>query len=274
MDAPAEIVFGQLLASSIGFMLLAAAALVVFLVTYQKRLLRQQLRLRTAEADYQHLLLAAVVEAQERERERIGRDLHDGIGSTIATAKLLATRLATAPAADAASLLGTVQEILAAAVHDVRSISHSLYPAVLAHFGLAEALKYLVEISNEARTLAIKLEIDYSHSLVLTQELALYRICQELIHNALKHAQGATQLLVRLRQHSGGLTLTVQDDGCGFSLAASSAGQPAASGAGLRSMAVRVQLLQGHLHRQSAPGQGTCTTIELAAPVVHFQSIA
>ncbi|MVN76485.1 hypothetical protein GO988_09120 [Hymenobacter sp. HMF4947] len=265
MNVPAEVEFGQLLIGGIGFMLLATVALVVFVIVYQKRLLRQQLRQRLAEAEYQQHLLAAVIEAQEHERERIGRDLHDGIGSTIATAKMLMSRLsADAVTPDAATLLGMIQEIMGTAVHDVRSISHSLYPAVLTHFGLAEALQHLVDICNETGSLAIKLEVAYLQPLVLAQELALYRICQELIHNALKHARGATQLLVGLRQQAGGLTLTVEDDGCGFAPATS--GAPLATGAGLRSIEVRVQMLHGRLRRHSAPGQGTSTTIYLAAP--------
>ncbi|MFD1467122.1 sensor histidine kinase [Hymenobacter caeli] len=267
MDAPSEVAFGQLLFGGIGFMLLAAALLVVFLVTYQKRLLQQQLRLRAAEAEYQQQLLTAVIEAQERERERIGRDLHDGIGSTIATAKLLVNRLGSGPPADdAGQLLGLVQEIMGAAVLDVRSISHSLYPAVLARFGLAEALQHLVDVSNETGALAIGLAVDYPRPLPLAEELALYRICQELLHNALKHARGATRLDVRLRQQGPRLVLEVEDDGCGFVPLAPGATKAASGGAGLRSIEVRVQMLHAHLRQQSAPGAGTRMAVEMDAP--------
>ncbi len=248
-------------------MLLAAGALVVFLVTYQKRLLQQQLRLREAEAEYQQLLLAAVIEAQERERERIGRDLHDGIGSTISTAKLLINRLGSGPPADeTGNLLAMIKEIMGTAVHDVRSISHSLYPAVLARFGLAEALQHLVDVSDETGALAVALDVDYPRPLALAQELALYRICQELIHNALKHARGATRLDVRLRQQGPRLTLAVEDDGCGFVPVAPGDTRAVSGGAGLRSIEVRVQMLHARLRQRSAPGEGTCMVVELEAP--------
>lgn len=268
MDAPSEVAFGPLLFGGIGFMLLAAALLVVFLVTYQKRLLQQQLRMRAAEAAYRQQLLTAVIEAQERERERIGRDLHDGIGSTISTAKLLLNRLGGGPPpAETAHLLGLMQEIMGTAVHDVRSISHSLYPAVLARFGLAEALQHLVDVSNEAEALAVALAVDYPAPLALAQELALYRICQELMHNAFKHARGATRLDVRLWQEGPRLSLAVADDGCGFAPAAPGGAAGAGGGAGLRSVEVRVQMLHARLRRQSAPGQGTRTVVELDASV-------
>ncbi|RZK32162.1 MAG: hypothetical protein EOO63_02175 [Hymenobacter sp.] len=264
MDAPPEIAFGQLLLGGISFMLLSAVALVLFIVAYQKRLLQQQLRLRAAEADYQQQLLATVIEAQEHERERIGRDLHDGIGSTLATAKLLVGRLGSSLAAEEMeNLTAMVKEILGNAVHDVRGLSHSLYPAVLDRFGLADALHHLADVCNETSTLDMVVAINYAQPLPLAQELALYRICQELIHNAQKHAKGATELRVVLHQAGPHLTLTVEDNGCGFDLAARESGQSVTSGAGLRSIEVRVRMLRAHLSQQSAPGNGTRTLIEL-----------
>ncbi|TPG67397.1 sensor histidine kinase [Hymenobacter nivis] len=269
MDSPPEVTFASLFFGGIAFMLLAAGGLVLFLVVYQKRLLQQQLRLQAAEATHQQALLAAIVEAQELERERIGRDLHDGIGSTIATAKLLVHRLeGPQPLADRTDLLGLVKEIMGTAVQDVRTVSHSLYPVVLARFGLAEALQHLVDVSNEAGTLAVALEVEYPRPLALAQELALYRICQELMHNAFKHAAGATRLGVQLRQRGTLLTLAVDDDGCGFALPAPGAPALAAPGVGLRSIDVRVQLLRARLHRASGPGQGTHTRVELPAAFV------
>jgi len=270
MDSPPELAFGQLLVGGISFMLLSAGALVLFIVTYQKRLLQQQLRLRAAEAEYQQQLLAAVIDAQERERERIGRDLHDGIGSTLATAKLLVGRLGSLAApAEAASLTGRVKDILGNAVHDVRGLSHSLYPAVLDRFGLAEALQHLADVSTDTGALPVELEIEYPYPLPLTQELALYRICQELIHNAQKHAHGATQLDVRLHQAGPRLTLTVVDDGPGFDPEALALSRPASGGVGLRGIEVRVRMLRARFSQQSAPGQGTRTLIELeASPIL------
>jgi two-component system NarL family sensor kinase len=266
MDSPPELAFGQLLVGGISFMLLSAALLVMFIVVYQKRLLQQQLLLRATEAEYQQQLLAAVIEAQEHERERIGRDLHDGIGSTLATAKLLVGRLENTTSEEATNLTIMVKEILGNAVHDVRGLSHSLYPAVLDRFGLAEALQHLADVCNETSTLDVELSIDYQQPLILPQELALYRICQELIHNAQKHAQGATLLQVQLSQHSAGVRLSVADDGCGFDTVALAETRPASGGAGLRSIEVRVQMLRARLSQESAPGRGTRTLIELDQP--------
>lgn len=266
MANPEELTFSQLLYGGIGFMLLAGGTLLVFLVTYQRRLLGQQLHARAAEAQHQQQLLTAIIEAQEGERERIGQDLHDGIGSTLATAKLLVNRLGSLPPTESpAPLVARIEQLMGAAVQDVRSISHSLYPVVLARFGLAEALQHLVDVCNEANVLPVSLDVHYPRPLALAQELALYRICQELITNVLKHAYGATWLSVGLRQQGTTLALTVADDGCGFLLPTGPADSMTTQGqgAGLRSIAVRVQMLQASLHRCSTPGEGTRTTIEL-----------
>jgi len=160
--------------------------------------------------------------------------------------------------------LRLIQESVGAAVHDVRGIAHSLYPAVLARFGLAEALQHLADVSTEAGALPVRLSVDYPRPLALAQELALYRICQELIHNAFKHAQGATELRIGLHQLGSQLTLSVEDDGCGLPPAALDASRPGGDGAGLRSMDVRAQMLGATLRRESVRGKGLRTLVSMS----------
>ena len=201
MVAPAEVTFAPLLLAGIGLMLLVAGGFVWFVVSYQQRLYRQQLAQRAAEASHQQALLAAVIEAQEAERARIGRDLHDDVASSVAMAQMLVERLAVPhPADDPAALFTVAREVLAAAVADVRSTSHQLYPASLARVGLVKALERLADLSRHAESLAVQFEAHYPHALPEATELALYRICQELVHNSLKHAHGATSLRIRLHQ--------------------------------------------------------------------------
>lgn len=272
MALPSEVGFGQLLFGGIGMLLLTGGALLAFVATYRRRLLQQQIRAQQAETQHQQqlvaaqqLLLAAVIEAQEEERERIGQDLHDGLGSALATTKLLVSRLGSLPATESpAGVLALLEELTGSMVQDVRSISHNLYPAVLARFGLADALQHLADTCTETGKLPVEVTIRYYQGLDLGQELALYRICQELMTNALKHAQGATHLALHLHQHGPLLTLSVADDGCGF---AGEPGQAPGAGAGLRSIAARVQLLHGQLrYLPTATGQGTRTVIEVPLP--------
>ena len=264
MAAPAEVTFAPLLLGGIGLMLLVAAAFVWFVVSYQQRLYRQQLAQRAAEAAHQQALLAAVIDAQEAERARIGRDLHDDVASSVAMAQMLVERLATnGNADDSAALFSLAREVLGAAVADVRSTSHQLYPASLARVGLVKALERLANLSRHSEGLAVHFEAHYPHALPPAAELALYRICQELVHNALKHAHGANFLRIGLHQEPTKLVLAVEDDGCGF--VPDELGKVALSGAGvgLRSIGARVQLLGAQLVQHTAPGQGTRTRVEL-----------
>ena len=271
MVAPAEVTFAPLLLGAIALLLLVAGAFVWFVVSYQRRLYRQHLAQRAAEAAHQQALLAAVIEAQEAERARIGRDLHDDVASSVAMAQMLVERLATAgPTDNSALLFELAREVLGAAVADVRSTSHQLYPAGLARVGLVKALERLADVSRHSEGLAVQFDAHYPHPLPAVAELALYRICQELVHNALKHAHGARLLRIGLHQEPTQLVLAVADDGCGFvpeTPAAAGAtergGAPERGGVGLRSIGARVQLLGARLVQHSAPGQGTRTRVEL-----------
>lgn len=265
MVAPAEVTFAPLLLGGIGLMVLVAGAFVWFVVSYQQRLYQQQLALREAEAAHQQALLAAVIEAQEAERARIGRDLHDDVASSVAMAQMLVERLAVPqPTDDQAVLFGVAREVLAAAVADVRSTSHQLYPASLARVGLVKALERLANLSRHADGLVVGFNAHYPQALPPAAELALYRICQELVHNALKHAHGATFLRIGLHQDGAKLVLAVEDNGCGF--VPEQLGDVGQAGVGLRSIGARVQLLGAELVQQTALGQGTCTRIELRHP--------
>ena len=264
MDAPTEVTFAPLLLGGIGLLLLVAGAFLWFVVSYQQRLYQQQLALRATEAAHQQALLSAVIEAQEAERARIGRDLHDDVASSVAMAQMLVERLATATVADDTPVLfGLAREVLAAAVADVRSTSHQLYPASLARVGLVKALERLADLSRHSEGLVVHFAADYPRALPPAAELALYRICQELVHNALKHAHGAKELRIGLHQQQAKLVLAVEDDGCGFVPEPSGIVGPVSAGVGLRSIGARVQLLGAQLVQHTAPGQGTRTRVEL-----------
>ncbi|SDX66400.1 sensor histidine kinase [Hymenobacter psychrophilus] len=277
MASPEEVTFGQLLYGGIAFMLLAGGGVVAFLLMYQRRLLQQQLQLRTTEGSHQQQLLVAqqelllaVVAAQEGEREDISQELHDGIGSSLSTAKLLLHHLGKNPTPEECSrLVVLLQDVMTTAVQEVRSISHSLYPAVLARHGLAEAIQRLTDICNETGQVPVSFTLGYYQPLGLVRELVLYRICQELVANALKHAQGATYVAVRLAQEGAVLKLEVQDDGYSFLSLPLGLGSAPAYGNALCNIGVRVQLLHARLHHGPESEPGTRITIELGIAVPH-----
>ena len=253
---------GELLFSGILIMMLLAFALIGFVVAYQKKLIRQQAELQKIQQASQKALLHASIEAEEQERKRIGSDLHDEIGSSLSAAKMMLAQLSNRAAATDTPLITSISSILSNSVQDIRNISQNLYPAILARFGLAEAIRNLSGLWASAQGVTIEIEAEIDVSLTYQQELALYRIAQELVNNAMKHAQ-ASHIAIQLIQEPASLRLLVTDNGRGFDYVQTQ--QAHKAGLGLRSLEARVSLLDASLRVESAPRQGT--RIEVAMPL-------
>ena len=266
MDKSVEQEIAGLLFGGVVVMLLLALALVAFFLIYQKKLVSQQLALQTIQSAYQKELLVAAIEAGERERQRIGSDLHDEIGSTLSAANLLMGQLARSVGGGDQALVASVRESLSDSIQNVRNISHNLHPVVLARFGLAEALHSLYFAGAGPLADLIEVQVDLDVTLPYPQELALYRIVQESVNNALKHAQ-ATRITLALTQQRMQLLLVVSDNGQGFDYRHTQ--QSNTSGLGLKNLEARVSLLNAVLHLDSAPGRGTQIRVIIPLPAPH-----
>lgn len=193
MHEPKEIALRELIFGGILMMLILAISIIIFFVVYQKRLLAQQLRLQQVQNDYQRELLTSSINAQEKERVRIG---HDEIGSSLSAIKMIVNQIQWHDE-DSNKIVNGVKGILSNTINDVRNISINLYPSVLAKFGLADALQNLTTFLQDASTLKIDLITDEAFEIPYEKELAIYRIVQELANNTLKHAQ-AKKLIIEL----------------------------------------------------------------------------
>lgn len=201
-------------------------------------------------------LMQALMEGEEKERSRIARDLHDGVAGMIAAAKMHFTALSSsvAPVLESKSYIYGM-DLLEHASAQVRRTSHNLMPEILLENGLGRALqRYCANISNDSLQLAF-LSVGMIQRQAPNFELALYRIAQELINNIVRHA-GATQALVQLSQNEQVLTLTVEDNGVGFSTHALT------GGTGLASITKRVEAMKGQIEVSSGKNKGTQVYIE------------
>ncbi len=211
----------------------------------------------------QHML-NAILEAQEVQRRKLSKEIHDGIGPLISTIKLNLDALrqelsGSSPALN--SRLESISEMLQGMSTDIRSISHNLMPNVLVDFGLVAALENLCQRVNDSG----KVAASFYHSGIqerLRRKLALglYRIAQELINNAVKYAQAST-INVQLIKHPDSIVLMVEDDGVGIA-----PGQLQAKpdkGIGLQNIRTRVRSLGGTFLFDSRPGEGVLATIEV-----------
>ncbi len=201
-----------------------------------------------------------LVTAREEERRRLRRDLHDDLGPKLASLTLSLDALGRLMDRDptaAAALLGELKEQAATAVQDIRRLAYNLRPPTLDELGLVAALR-----ENAARYRQSGVEIRVHAPEPLTDlpaavEVAAYRIAQEAITNAIRHAQART-CCVTLERQAAALCLTIQDDGKGLPADM----QP---GIGLRSMQERVAELQGRFSLISPPEGGT--TVQATLPI-------
>lgn len=203
-----------------------------------------------------------VIRAQEAERKRIASDLHDGIAQTLGGTKyqieLAVDELRKEnPDLDLSALDDTVNK-LRDAVEEIRRISTNLAPSMLQDFGLCVALDWLC---RECREYSKGIEVRAASSIDECDlpdilGIAIYRVAQEALSNALRHA-GASKILLSLSSNSGGVEMSVIDDGDGFGAVDSNGASSFHGGNGLRNMRERVEATGGIFSLDTSKGKGT-----------------
>jgi signal transduction histidine kinase len=200
------------------------------------------------------------------ERNRLARELHDAVAQKLFSLRLTAQAAAALASRDPSRVpaeLAQVERLAADALAELRSVIFELRPADLEGDGLVATLRKHIEVLDRVYDARLTLDAegfaDGDDTLPVDRELTLFRIAQEAVHNALRHARaGAISLC--LRRAGTHLSLTVADDGAGFDLA--DAGR---DGLGLASMRDRAEAIGGALTIESAPGSGTVMTVEVPA---------
>jgi Signal transduction histidine kinase len=198
---------------------------------------------------------ARLIDSQEQERRRIARELHDGIGQSLAMLQLELALLEPDCGPEAKTRLQSIGRQVTEVSSVAREISHGLHPSHLSYVGLRDALKELCRECGRD----MSLNIDFSQSKIpesLAPEvsLSLYRVTQEALHNISKYSH-AKNVGVRLRVMENALILEVQDDGVGFSV-----DHCTSTGIGISSMHERIESVGGRILIKSARMQGTKIT--------------
>jgi signal transduction histidine kinase len=208
--------------------------------------------------------LGSVTVAQEEERSRLARDLHDDtIQSLVAlTRKAQLTKMSLNGQPEAGQL-GEMEEMTIQIIDDLRRVARDLRPIYLEELGLAQALKMLAQDVGTKLNIPIVFTMTSSEQrLSQDVELALYRIAQETMSNVVHHAR-ASHAEVHLDFTSGAVALTITDDGRGFDVPDNLADLAPEGHYGLLGLYERAELMGGRLTIQSEPNQGTCMTIKL-----------
>jgi signal transduction histidine kinase len=194
---------------------------------------------------------ANLINAQEQERTRIGRELHDDVNQKLALLSVGLQQLRENPS-DLHSRLQELRQEVDAISSDVQALSHELHSSKLEYLGIVKGIKSWCREFEERQGIEIDFRSDVTSVLSFEVGVCLLRVLQETLHNAEKHS-GARRIEVRMMQHSNEVHLTVSDAGLGFDIESALQGK----GLGLFSMRERVRLVKGTFAIESMPQRGT-----------------
>lgn len=200
-------------------------------------------------------LSARLLEAQEEERARVARELHDDLIQRLGLVghKVAGLRGVLDDPPTATRRLAGLEAELGDLCEEVRRLARRMHPSILDNLGLAAALRVLASDIGATERLAVRVAVDDPPPVVSpAAALSLYRVAQEALRNVIRHA-AAEEATVRLAREEGGVVLEVVDGGCGFDLDGGRCGP----GLGVTSMNERLRLVRGTLRLVSAPGSGT-----------------
>jgi PAS domain S-box-containing protein len=216
-------------------------------ITERKRLENELLQ---NELERQKAINQATVETQEQERSEIGKELHDNVNQVLTTTKLyLDLAMSNAELKD--QLIEKSTKNIISVINEIRQLSRSLMDPSIGDLGLIDSIHDLIENINLTRKLHVSLVSDRKIETLLdkNQKLAVFRIIQEALNNAIKHAK-ATTVAIKFKRTKNKLEIIIQDDGIGFI-----PGQ-VKKGAGLKNIQNRIYLINGTHSLQSEPGKG------------------
>ena len=230
--------------------LLGLGGIITFLF-FQRNKLQHRQRLNQQMIEQQEIRLQSIIETQEKERGRIARDLHDGLGQLLS-----ATRMQLAAIKSDSPILPMLDE----AVGEVRAIAHTMMPISLQEQGLSAAIEELLSKTLAGTNIQWNFEeFGLKERLPQQIEISLYRITQELVSNSIRHAE-ASKIEVQLSQVRDRILLTVEDDGKGI------AEKDYYTGMGMANIQSRLASLDGGFRIEPGPKKGTIATVRISFP--------
>lgn len=241
------------LLSLVGILILLV---VLFVKNYKQKLILRQKRIVELEIQQQLLATEAVLIGEEKERVRVAKDLHDGLGGLLSGIKFSFQNMKgnlTIPKENE-NEFEKGMKMLDTSIDEIRRIAHNMMPETLVKYGLDTALEDFCSNINQIGNLRVTYQSIgmKDHTMEQSKAINIYRIVQELVYNSLKHAQ-AKSIIVQLIKNEDNLSLTVEDDGIGFDPKSIENSK----GIGWSNIYTRINFLKGKLDLQSQSGNGT-----------------
>jgi signal transduction histidine kinase len=254
-DIPTLVLLGSL------GMLLLIGSIALFVLMYQKRVLREKEKEIQREMEYQDTMMKLLFESQEQERTRIGADLHDSLGSLLWGAKVNASVIQRSIALNNSALVSyqELNQLIDESIDVVRRIAWELTPQAFEDLGLSESITRLCERLN-GKGFTITFEEKGSKLWNDHRALQVFRIIQELVSNSIKHSS-ASSIFIALTWNDLELRATISDNGSGFQSSLPS------KGVGLWNIKQRVKQLRGK-YSIGIPPTGSGVEVQLDVPLV------
>ncbi|RIV18783.1 sensor histidine kinase [Fibrisoma montanum] len=243
-------------------LLMMVVFIIIFVAYYQQKQVKQQLAFKELQEQHRRELMAATFRGQEEERRRLAAELHDGIGTMLSVTKLSLNQVERQVGGEVRVGLQfqKTRSMLDETMTNVRRISRDLVPTTLERFGFLAALEELAERATDS-DLQVHLDCPESVAqLTAPLELMLYRIAQELLNNAIRHAR-AHHITIQLYCQADEIRLSVLDDGVGFDFDAIM--EDKQRGLGLRNIESRLSVVNGHVTFDVAPGRGSQIHVQI-----------
>ncbi len=216
----------------------------------------------------QKIRTSSIIEGQEKERKKIARELHDGLGQKLTALKFNIEGLKGAASKNEKSRLTEIKNMLYETIVEVRRISFNLMPSVLSDFGIIPALKNLSEQVSKSSNIDVVFENESNiQRLNKTVEINIYRITQEALNNAIKYAE-ADEVTIFVSNSDTCLTICISDNGKGFNTSyLDSKVRSVSSGNGIVNIQERTSLINGEFRIETGIGKGT--KIMIKVPIVN-----
>jgi signal transduction histidine kinase len=230
---------------------------------------RAELERRVAERTRElERLYRKTISAQEEERQRIARELHDETCQALVALVLrFEAALALSAPPEVRQRLVEGKALAAATLDEVHRLIFDLRPSILDDLGLVPAIRWLADRQLQPLGIAVRCELeDLDGRLGPEVETALFRAIQEALANVARHAE-AEAVLIQLAGRDHALQIEIEDDGKGFDPAIVADPAPSGRGLGLMGIRERLELVGGRAHIDSSPGHGTRVTLEVPLPV-------
>ncbi len=240
-------------------------AIILFVTYYQRKQIQQKVDIQNLKNEMQRQLLESALEVQEVERVRIAKDLHDEVGAILSATKMSYNQFLRKinSTAEIAEMGQQTKALLDESIGHVRRISKELVPSTLEEFGLMSAIDEFIQKIHLASGVLFVFShegIEANQRFDRKVELTIYRIAQELVNNALKHAE-AEQITLKLAIEVNKIIFIFTDNGIGFDL--ERVRKDPKSGLGMRNIESRLSVINGHFDMKSVLGQGTNTVVEI-----------